>query len=231
MNFGVIIFSRYDSSRLPGKALMDLEGRALLQRVIDRAYLISGSPRIIVATTDRCLDQPIVDCACSEGIEVFQGELDNVTKRAYDCARAFNLDYFARICGDRPFFDPRLVSYYANIAIQGGQDLVTNVIGATFPPGLTTEIVRTDSLEKVLKSTQEKEDLEHVTRYFYRNLDQFVINNSRSKHNWRDVSLVVDTYADLERARFIMRRLGVDPELAPIDRVVAVARLWYKMNP
>lgn len=231
INSGVIIFSRYDSSRLPGKALIDLEGRVLLQRVIDRARLISGSHRIIVATSNRTLEQPIIDCARSEGVDVFQGDLDNVAQRAYDCALEFNLDYFARVCGDRPFFDPGLVSFYMDRAMQGEFDLVTNVIGSTFPPGITTEIVSTDSLARVLDLTQEKEDLEHVTRYFYLNKDQFTISNQYSNETWRDVSLVVDTTADLERARFIIRKLGTNPERAAIAQIVAEARLWYAMNP
>ncbi len=50
-NIGAIIFSRYDSSRLYGKALIDIEGRSLLGRVIDRAKLIKGVSKIIVATS------------------------------------------------------------------------------------------------------------------------------------------------------------------------------------
>ena len=50
MSRGVIIFSRMDSNRLPGKALIDICGRSLLGRVIDRAKNIKGAERIIVAT-------------------------------------------------------------------------------------------------------------------------------------------------------------------------------------
>ena len=46
-NIGAIIFSRFDSSRLYGKALIDIEGRCLLGRVIDRAKLIKDISKII----------------------------------------------------------------------------------------------------------------------------------------------------------------------------------------
>ena len=40
MKVGAIIFSRMDSKRLPGKALVEIEGRSMLGRVIDRAKRI-----------------------------------------------------------------------------------------------------------------------------------------------------------------------------------------------
>lgn len=230
MNRGIIIFARYDSSRLPGKAVIDIEGRSLLQRVIDRARQVVGSPSIIVATSTRDLEQPIIDCVRNEGIELFQGDLCNVARRAFDCASQFGLTYFARVCGDRPFFDPGLVSCYLERAEEKGLDLATNAIGNTFPPGLTTEVIRTKALARLLKMTNNKDDLEHVTRYFYRCEEQFAVDNYTANENWRDISLVVDTPDDLDRARFIMRRLGVQPERANMARVVAEARLWYRMN-
>ena len=48
-----------DSNRLPGKALIDICGRSLLGRVIDRAKNIKGAERIIVATSSRSIDNPI----------------------------------------------------------------------------------------------------------------------------------------------------------------------------
>lgn len=51
MNFTVIIPARYGSTRLPGKALIDLCGRTLIERVHDRA-LESGASAVIIATDD-----------------------------------------------------------------------------------------------------------------------------------------------------------------------------------
>jgi len=230
MPSGIIIFSRFDSSRLPGKALLDIGGRCLLQRVIDRARCIKGSPRVIVATSGRSIDQPIIDCANREGVDFFHGDLENVARRAFDCAKYFGLDYFARICGDRPFFDPDLVSCYLRKAELEEFDLVTNSIGSTFPSGITTEIVRVVALARLLETTQDSEDLEHLTRYFYRKSQGFKIHNFQSVQNLNDVSLVVDNAEDLARARFIVNRLGMQPELADTISVVAEARCWYRLN-
>ncbi len=52
MNFSVIIPARYDSSRLPGKVLADIQGRPMVQHVYERA-LRSGAASVLVATDDK----------------------------------------------------------------------------------------------------------------------------------------------------------------------------------
>ena len=98
------------SQRLPGKALLDIYGRCLLGRVIDRSKYIEGVDKLIIATSTDVEDDSIVKFAETEGIDVFRGSLDDVVGRALAACECFKLTQFARICGDRPFFDPELVS-------------------------------------------------------------------------------------------------------------------------
>ncbi len=58
MTFSVIIPARYDSSRLPGKVLADIQGRPMVQHVYERA-LRSGAASVLVAT-----DNERVKAAC-----------------------------------------------------------------------------------------------------------------------------------------------------------------------
>ena len=50
----------------------DIEGRPLLGRVIDRTKLIRGINKIILATSNRKIDNGISDFAESEGLEIFR---------------------------------------------------------------------------------------------------------------------------------------------------------------
>ena len=155
MSVGIIIFSRMDSNRLPGKALIDIFGRPLLGRVIDRAKHVKGADRVIVATSSRSIDNPIVSFAESESVDVYRGDVDDVAGRALEACKAFDLAKFARICGDRPFFDPELVSRLITMHNELDIDIVTTMFPRTYPPGLTTEIISTDSLERVLSKTRD----------------------------------------------------------------------------
>ena len=104
---GLIIFSRFNSKRLYGKALIDICNRPLLGRVIDIAKQLKKYP-IIVATTKKRSDDAIETFASNENVKVFRGSENNVLKRALDCCNCFGLKRFARICGDRPFYSSKL---------------------------------------------------------------------------------------------------------------------------
>lgn len=51
MAFTVVIPARYGSSRFPGKPLADINGKPMIQHVVERATE-AGAERIIVATDD-----------------------------------------------------------------------------------------------------------------------------------------------------------------------------------
>ena len=51
MSFHIVIPARYASSRLPGKPLIDLAGKTMIQRVYERAQL-SQAESIVIATDD-----------------------------------------------------------------------------------------------------------------------------------------------------------------------------------
>ena len=66
---GIIIFARFDSVRLPGKAMLDLGGIPMLARIIRRAQL-TGYP-VFLATSDEPNDDVLVELAHEEQIGVF----------------------------------------------------------------------------------------------------------------------------------------------------------------
>ena len=125
----------------------------------DRARaLVEGSPALVTEVASLCSDEDWL-----------------VALRALDCARENGWTAFARICGDRPFFEPadtdRAIACMADAA--SAIDLVSSTLAGSIPPGLTTEVVRTDALERAVTRTSDPRDLEHVTRYFYAHPGQF----------------------------------------------------------
>ena len=199
----VIIFSRYNSTRLPGKALRRINGRELLGWVIDRARLVEADMPVIVATSTDRLDDRIAKFSKMNGVLCYRGDLCNVLKRAIDTCKKFDVDVFARICGDRPFFSPELTlagfhQFDANV------DLLSSQPNRSLPPGLTTEIVKVSALEKVIRATTKKDELEHFTSFIYKNSSMFRIktfNLSEPIKGW--TKLVVDNEKDLRKARWI----------------------------
>lgn len=65
MSFSVVIPARYASTRLPGKPLLDIAGKPMLQHTWERA-LLSGASRVVIATDDA----RILEAANAFGAEV-----------------------------------------------------------------------------------------------------------------------------------------------------------------
>ena len=205
MSVGALIFSRFSSKRLPGKALIDIEGRCLLGRVIDRTKLIKGVDRIIVATSTENDDDQIAKFCDSNGVDLFRGSLENPSKRALDACDHFKLLKFARICGDRPFFDPELNSQLISLANGNNYDLVTTTNQKPLPPGLTAELISVASLRNNI-SRFSPENKEHLTSFFYENENLFNIKRIKPPSYIRSdssIRLVVDDNIDLRRAQSI----------------------------
>jgi len=226
-SFAILIFARLDSRRLPGKTLTPLLGRPLLGRVIDRLRRIDRPAKLIVATSDRSIDDPIASFAGAEGVGVFRGALDDVAQRARDCARAHGLDAIIRISADSPFIDPQIVDMVAARFARGDVDLATNVFPRSFPPGISVEALATNALRQVIELTNDPADREHVTRYLYAHPDRFRIANvAAPDQRYHGVSLTVDTPDDLQKIVWIAGRLGVSMANAGLDEIVALARQW-----
>ena len=221
---GALIFSRLDSTRLPGKALLKINGREMLGRVIDRAKKIPGMKGIVVATTDRAVDDPIAEFANKENVGCYRGSLDDVALRAFNACKSFGFSKFVRICGDRPFFEPEVIVKLLALFSET-TDVATTTFPRTYPPGLTGEVVSFAALARVIEVSTSPEDREHVTRYFYRHAISFNIVSlpTPDGYNFEGVRLVVDDQKDFQRAQWIAK--GVDKQGAYIGDMGLVLEL------
>jgi CTP:phosphocholine cytidylyltransferase-like protein len=90
---GIIIQARMDSTRLPGKVLMDINGKPMLSRVIERLKKVKCVDEIIVATTNRVIDDQILELALKENVSCYRGAPYDVLSRYYESAKQFNITY------------------------------------------------------------------------------------------------------------------------------------------
>ena len=227
MSTGLIVFARLDSRRLPGKALVDLGGRPLLGRVLDRVRRVGGGQEIVVATSGRTIDDAIAELAAAEGATVFRGATDDVAGRALACAERHGFERFARVSCDSPFVDPELIARLIALGNAEDLDLATNVFPRSFPPGCSVEVIATAALRRACGAMEDEEDKEHLTRYFYRHPEGFrIFNLAATEGRYEGVRLTVDDARDLTRAAWILEPLVGPAEAAALDEVVALARAW-----
>lgn len=225
---GIILFSRMSSSRLPGKALSPMGPSTLLERVVMRARCMDLP--IVLATSEDPTDDILSDAGRSLQLPVFRGALLDVAERACRAARCFGFDSFVRLCGDRPFHslhDMRsgLAVMTQSYTLGTPLDLVTTGYPRSVPPGLLTEVIRTESLERLCMETADPEDREHVTTWFYSRAEYFSIHSLQSPlHDVTGVHLAVDTEKDRRLLAQVIEACP-DPAISELYAIKALRSL------
>ena len=188
-----IIQARMGSSRFPGKVLHNVAGKLILKYLLERLDHCEYLDRIVVATSTDDSDTPIADYCSEEGVDCYRGPLLDVAGRFIEVIDAYQIDSFVRVCADRPLLDQRLVDHGIRTFLQGDFDLVTNVLPPTYPSGQTVEVIRSSAMRHAYLRMRAIEDLEHVTRFFYKNQRDFTIRNFASHEDYSAIHLSIDT--------------------------------------
>lgn len=117
MDFDIIIPARFSSTRLPGKPLIDLLGKTLIERVY-LAAKASAAQRVIVATDDKRIQQEVERFGgevCMTAASHFSGTdrlAEVVDKLAFTPSRIV-----VNVQGDEPFINPVLINEVANVLL------------------------------------------------------------------------------------------------------------------
>ncbi len=122
-----IIPARFASSRFPGKPLVNINGKTMLQRVVEQAKKASLLSEVLVATDDKRIEEHCKDIQvnCVMTNTNHQSGTDR-------CFEAFKLsgskaNYIINIQGDEPFLHPDQINSLAK-ACDGSAQLITQII-------------------------------------------------------------------------------------------------------
>jgi glutamate-1-semialdehyde 2,1-aminomutase/spore coat polysaccharide biosynthesis protein SpsF len=230
-----IIQARMGSTRFPGKVLADLNGKTLLQHVVERAQKIPTIDDVIVATSTLELDNAIQDWCLNYKVNCFRGDEADVLKRFYETAEANKADIVVRITADCPLLDPNLAGQILHLVAHCGADYASNILPPTWPDGLDCEAFTFDALKDAYNNAHRSSDREHVTPYILNNQHQFKVRNIASAspelraHRW-----VVDLPEDLEYVAKILLHSTENPStwdiLDTLHQHREIVRLISKRN-
>lgn len=178
MKYLAMIQARCGSTRLPNKVLMDLCGKPVLQRMIDRVQRSRYVDEVMVVTSIEKNNFPILKLCFDMGIRIGVGSENDVLDRYYQTAKLLKPDYVIRLTADCPCFDAELL----DTAIEGMKDDVDycGMLSQSFADGLDFEIVKYSALEKAWKEAEHSFEREHVTQYIIRHPDIFKLHNFES---------------------------------------------------
>lgn len=198
MKVVAIIQARMGSTRLPGKILKKVLDKTLLEYQLERVRRAKTIDEIVIATTTKEPDNPIVELCQRLNVSIFRGSEEDVLERYYGAAKAFQADVVVRLTSDCPLIDPsvidRVVGYY--LEHHDHYDYVSNTLERTYPRGLDTEVFSFKVLDKVNHEAEEANYREHVTAYIYSNPGEYRMNQVTQDIDMSSYRLTVDTEED-----------------------------------
>ncbi len=175
MNYLVMIQARCSSTRLPNKVLMDLCGKTVLQRMIERVQRSKMADEVMVVTSIEKENLPIIKLCTEMGVRVGVGSEEDVLDRYYQTAKLLKPKYVIRLTADCPCFDSELLDE-ALRQMKEDTDYL-GMISQTFADGLDIQIISFKALEKSWNEAIHSFEREHVTQYVIRRPNIFNIQD------------------------------------------------------
>ncbi len=161
-----VVGPRLNSSRLPGKHLLDLAGQPLIARIFERLDAVPELDAAVLATTSDAFNGPLVDWANQAGRAVlaYDGDVNDLMGRVDAAFAQAGAEILIYICGDCPLIEPSFISRALRaLAADTQADCVT----VAAPPGRRVihqgiDFFRADYWRRLLALSQTASEREHV---------------------------------------------------------------------
>ena len=217
-----VIQARMGSSRLPGKALLDLAGKPLLWHMLDRMRRVNGIGRIILATSTDPQNKALRDFAEQNDIGFFahNGE-DDLAGRIAGAIEHEQGDFILKTGGDCPLIDPDILQLMVDTALQDGTaDFVSNRVQWSYPLGLSADVLSRSAIcwaNEQLTAPKERELFalyirDHPSQF---NVIPIVHPVNLSHHIW-----TVDEPEDVEFMKQVFNALYREGEVFKLQDVI-----------
>jgi len=195
-----VVQARMTSTRLPGKVLLRLGGRSVLEHVVRRCGLARYVDEVVVAVPDDVASMPIVEHCAALGARAFRGSEHDVLARYASTAKATDASVVVRVTSDCPliepvFIDSCVVQVLASAATEWPFDYFSNVDPRRLPRGLDVEVFTAEALERAQAGATLASEREHVTPYL-RTRSEFRRGSLSTPGDFSNLRWTLDTPED-----------------------------------
>jgi len=213
-NVIAVIGARLNSSRLPGKHLMPLAGKPLIERVVERLETCERVDQIILATTHDAYNEPLIHWGHHLSLPVYahEGDVNDLMGRIDAVVKLNTPTWIVYVCGDCPLIEPTFIDH-ALQALQSHPDSDTVHLRdgiQSIHEGLHFYSLK--GWEKLIDASKSVMSREHVG---YANREKTVL-----------ASLAIDDSDDFSMPK---HRISVDT-MADYQFMSAVYERWYSTH-
>jgi len=167
----LIVQVRIGSLRLPKKSMLDVAGKPLLYRILERLKRCKRVNEIVVAAPNNKSDKVFKNIVKEMNINIFYGSEKNLVKRHFDAAKKFKADVIVRVPGDNSIPEPeeidKIIKYHLNIKRKSFTSNLSNIFGSGYPDGIGAEVFDFLTLKQIMKRKKTLKQKEHVSLNFF----------------------------------------------------------------
>lgn len=226
MKIGFFITARLKSSRLKRKILLDLNGKSVLDRVIERCKVVQGIDGVVLCTSTNPEDSVLYENALINRIQFYPGSEDDVLDRLLSAAEYYGYGGFMSITADNPLFSINLSQLAVDIYKKERFDFA---FAKGLPIGCNVSFLSVNAL-KMADYMKQESDTEmwgpFVNRRDFFNIGEILVENSPFDGNKR---LTCDYPEDYQLFREIYSRFESNhiPRLSEVFEILSERpRLW-----
>ena len=206
MKVAIFLQARIASTRYPGKLLLELKGKTILEHIIERFISIKNYiDEIDVLVPYNEVDNIFLYLKKYD-VNIFGGDPENVLKRFYDANKLFKPDIIVRATADNPLVDTYHLLKSVENHIKRKSDYT---IYLNLPLGAGVEVINPKAIEMAYNNAKYKYQFEHVTPYIRENPDIFVITKLEPEEFYKhpELRLTIDEPPDYKLMKIIYDRL------------------------
>ncbi len=217
-----LIQARMGSTRVPGKALLNLAGKPLLWHVVDRMRRVRQVNKIILATSSSPENEVLRKFAKQNDIGFYAhaGE-DDLAGRVANAVKNIEGNLVLKTGGDCPLIDPAVLQKIVDLGIGSkNADFVSNRVEWSYPLGLSADLISRYAIEWADKNLSLPKDRELFALYIRDHNEQFNVIPCKndvdlSHHTW-----TVDDLKDVEFMQNIFDALYREGEVFGMNDVL-----------
>ena len=241
MNFIIVIPARYKSTRFPGKPLVMIKGKTMIQRVYEQCLKSISHDKIYVATEDK----RILDYCQEKGIQCIltSDKCLTGTDRVGEIAKLIDADYYINVQGDEPIFNPRDINLLIKELREKRESLYEVYCGFT----KINEAERFFSKDVPKTVVNQKNELIYMSRSAipgnkngdfnigFRQVCAYAFSKeSLNKYCSLKKKTILEEQEDIELLRFLelgikIKMIKMSEESIPVDRKEDIQRVLYKL--
>jgi len=201
----IVVVARSKSKRLPGKALLKITDKSMIEHLLLRLKKTRKENKILLCTTKEKSDDKIEKIGKECSVDVFRGPIKNVLERVIKGIKKYDHNIVVRVTGDDILIDLDYMNLAVNYLLENNLDYVDH---KGLPSGTETEIFDRKTLELIYKTGNDLEGTEYLTNYIKNNKLYFKCGSAPvlPKHK-SSLRLTIDYKADYKYVKKFLLKM------------------------